>query len=381
MNIIKTPENSFQKDIDNLLKEGILAGVFPGAAAGISLGLGKKRKKFVSIYGNAAFYPETRILEKDNFFDLASLTKPLATAMAVLCLMKEKKISINESLSSLLEKNIKGEKNKITTRNLLSHSSGLPAYKEYFKILQTIPFKERSKEIENIILQEKLIYKPGKKAIYSDLGFILLGRIIENKSGRNLAEYVEDKVLKPWNLNRKIFYNPLNQPGNSFKRNNFVATEKCPWRKKTLCGEVHDDNCYSLGGVAGHSGLFGDISSVISYTAKILEMWKGKQKHPNITEKDLNSFLIKQHDINHSSWALGFDTPASKDSSSGRFFSPESVGHLGYTGTSFWIDPEKKLIIVLLTNRVHPTRENQKIKEFRPYFHDSIVKKLFSRSA
>ena len=135
----KTPSITLQKDIKKLLEKGVSEGVFPSAAAGIVCGLGKEKKKFITYCGNASLYPEKRILKKNNFFDLASLTKPLATTLAILCLIKEKKIDVDENLPSLLEKKIKGGKNKILIWNLLSHSSGLPAHREYFKILKDIP--------------------------------------------------------------------------------------------------------------------------------------------------------------------------------------------------------------------------------------------------
>jgi len=374
----KTPLKGTQCEIKKLLEEGVMAGIFPAAAAGISYGCGSEKKEVVSFYGNATLYPKKRTIQKNNFFDLASLTKPLATSMAVLCLIKEKKIDIEEPLTSLLERKIPGEKKRITTKNLLSHSSGLPAHREYYHILNGIALKDKDKYIEDIILREKMEYNPGTTTLYSDLGFILLGRIIEKKAGCTLADYVTEKVLKPLNLMEKIFYNPLNHESKRFKKNDFVATERCPWRKKILCGEVHDDNCYAMGGVAGHSGLFGNVEGVTALTGKILEMWQGRVEHPNIKREDLEYFLTRQQIIEGSTWALGFDTPNEKESSSGKYLSPKSVGHLGFTGTSFWIDLEKKTAIVLLTNRVHPSRENNKIKKFRPYFHDRVMEKLFS---
>jgi CubicO group peptidase (beta-lactamase class C family) len=376
----KTPHNRLEKEIKKLLEKGVLEGVFPAAAAGISCGLGREKKEIISFYGRASHFPEKRLLKKRYFFDLASLTKPFATTMAVLSLIKEKKIDLDETLPSLLERKIKDEKNKIKTRHLLSHCSGLPAHREYFKNLKDIPSKEKNKFIENIILQEKLENSPGKKAIYSDLGFMLLGCIIEKKAGCNLAQYVSEKIMEPLRLEKKIFYNHLLQGRQKTKRVDFVATENCPWRKKILCGEVHDDNCYTLDGVAGHSGLFGNIEGVTAYTGLILEMWKGQTKHPNIKKEDLENFLTRQEDVPGSSWALGFDTPAEKESSCGSYFSQKSIGHLGFTGTSFWLDPEKNVGIVLLTNRVHPSRQNPKIKQFRPFFHDRVMEKLFSLS-
>ncbi len=372
----KPPLIILQKEIKKLLEKGALEGVFPSAAAGIACGLGKGKKQAIVHHGNASLYPEKRKLHKNNFFDLASLTKPLATTQGILCLIKDKKIDVDEKLSSLLEKKITGEKSNITTRHLLSHSSGFPAHREYFHILQDIPGNKKNEFVENLILQESLVYAPGTASIYSDLGFILLGRIIEKKARCSLAHYVEEKVLKPLRLEKKIFYNPLYERKNNRPITGFVATEKCPWRKKILCGEVHDDNCYTMGGVAGHSGLFGNIEGVTTYAGVILDLWKGAAEHPNINKEDLVSFLARQQQIQGSSWALGFDTPAAEESSCGSRLSPISVGHLGFTGTSFWIDPEKEVVIVLLSNRVHPSRENISIKKFRPYFHDRIMEKL-----
>ena len=373
----KSPQAIVQKEIKKLLEKGVSEGVFPAAAAGIISGLGKNKKIIISHCGNAAFYPEKRKLYKNNFFDLASLTKPLATTMAILCLIKEKKIAIDESLPSLLEKKIEGKKCSISTQMLLSHCSGLPAHREYFNILKDKKVKDKKGFVENLILQEPLEHDPGTMALYSDLGFMLLGMIVEKKTGCSLADYVAEKVLQPLGLEKIIFYNPHSEEKKGFKKTDFAATEKCSWRKKTLCGEVHDDNCYTMGGVAGHSGLFGNIAGVTKYAGLILDMWQGEEIHQNIDKEDLDLFLTRQQKIPGSSWALGFDTPAKKESSSGRYFSPKSVGHLGYTGTSFWIDPEKEIAIVLLSNRVHPSRENTRIKLFRPYFHDRVMEMLF----
>lgn len=373
----KTPLSITKKDIKKLLERGVNDGVFPAAAAGIIWGSGKERKQVISHCGNATVYPEKRRLKRNDFFDLASLTKPLATTMAILCLLNDKKIGIEEKLPSLLEKQIKGEKSQIKISALLSHSSGLPAHREYFNILKTSKAKEKNKLVENLILKEPLDYDPGKSTQYSDLGFMLLGRIVEKKADCSLADYVEAKVLGPLGLTKKIFYNPLRHGNKGFLETDFAATENCPWRKKILCGQVHDDNCYSMGGVAGHSGLFGNIEGVTTFAGIILDMWKGAITHPNIKKEDLMLFLVRQQKKPGSSWALGFDTPAAKESSSGAYLSQKSVGHLGFTGTSFWIDPEKEIVIVLLTNRVHPSRENSKIKLFRPYFHDRVIEKLF----
>ena len=365
------------RDINILLEKGVFEGVFPCAAAGVSLGVGKEKRKISTCFGNASLYPEKRKLKKNTYFDLASLTKPLATTMAILCLIKMKKIDMDEKLSSLLEKKIKGEKKDITIKQLLGHCSGFPAHREYFKILKDIPVNKRGDFVETLLLKEELEYIAETKAVYSDLGFMLLGRIIEKKSGYPLEQFVKEMVLQPINLEKNIFFNPLFDSNHIHDNKEFVATENCPWRKKILTGEVHDDNCYAMGGVTGHSGLFGDIEGVTAYAGLILDMWKGVASHPNIENMDLVNFLTRQKNIPGSSRTLGFDTPAKSGSSSGKYFSEKSAGHLGFSGTSFWIDPEKDVVVVLLSNRVHPSRENTKIKQFRPCFHDMVLKTIF----
>ena len=214
-----------KKDIKKLLEQGISEGVFASAAVGIVTGTGKEKQETIAYCGNATLYPEKRRIKKNNYFDLASLTKPLATTLAILSLIKEKKISVDENLSSLLEKKIKGKKNKITARNLLSHEAGFPAYREYFKVLKEGKREEKIRYVENLILKEKLEHDPGSKVLYSDLGFILLGIIIEKKAGCPQDKYVEEKVFKPLKLEKKIFYKPLYQEKKIFRNTDFVATE------------------------------------------------------------------------------------------------------------------------------------------------------------
>ena len=381
MNIKNSPFELSENDLKKLLKRGVEKGVFPGAAAGIFYRNGKQKKRIVAWYGNAALEPREKRLTKGGIFDLASLTKPLATTLAILCLLQMRKVKLEEPLPSLLQKKVMGEKSRITLKQLLNHTSGLPAHREYFKKLREIPFKERKERLETWILEEQLESTPGTKKEYSDLGFMLLGRIVEIKSDETLDLFVDKKIMQPFGLEEKIFFRKTNdhkisEKGKN-KRGTFVATEKCPWRKKVLCGEVHDDNCFVLGGISGHCGLFGDIESVLDICVSILDVWQKRKSHPNINSKDLQVFLDWRDPEIKKTGVLGFDTPSAKESSSGRFLSRSSVGHLGFTGTSFWIDPEKELVVVLLSNRVHPNRENEKIRKFRPFFHDAVIRKIF----
>jgi len=364
---------SLEEAIHTILNSARKKKIFPGAAVGISGTFSGRREEVILTCGYASLVPAMVSMNENVFFDLASLSKPLATTLAVLCLVKEKKILMDEPLSSLLQKKTEKE---ITLRDLLGHASGLPPHREYYKELVRYPHAARKDIMTEWILKEELQFKPGSQTLYSDLGYILLGRIVEIQSRQSLDRFVADKVMKPLGLEYTIFYIPLNDKRNQelTKDRLFVATEKCPWRHKVLCGEVHDDNCHALGGVAGHAGLFGDVGSVLRLTTFILDMWLGDAVHPNINNEDLHGCMARQKIDGSNTWGLGFDTPSEKGSSGGRYLSATSAGHLGFTGTSFWIDREKKLVIVLLTNRVHPRRDNEVIKGFRPLFHDTVVK-------
>jgi CubicO group peptidase (beta-lactamase class C family) len=371
--------NVLKSEIENILRSAFKNHIFPGAAVGISAKVNDKREDVIWAGGESHIELQ-QVVTINTFFDLASLTKPLATTLSVLSLINESKVQLDESLSSLLSQNMEKEKEKIKLRHLLCHASGLPPYREYFKELSNYPLPVRKEKITEWILNERCEYEAGSKTVYSDLGFILLGIIIEKKSGKTLDAFFEERITAPLGLENKLFFRPLSKTKKETKGNDvvFAATEKCEWRKKTMEGEVHDDNAYILGGVAGHAGLFGNIEGVLDITKSILSMWQGKKVLSHIDNKNLQQFLIRQDIGSENTWAMGFDTPSDKGSSSGTMLDKTSVGHLGFTGTSFWIDPIKDLIIVLLTNRIHPSRENGAIKEFRPLFHDIIARQYLS---
>lgn len=366
-----------RKELDILFEQAIKGSVFPGAVIGIGKGGKKERKSYFFYYGRRGFFPgdDSPVTQK-TFFDLASLTKPLATSLAVLSLVKEKKIYLQEELPALLGVDVPKDKRKIKLYQLLNHCSGFPDHRPYFEKLALLPEGKRKKKLFSWLIEEPLVAEPGRVSIYSDLGFMILGEIIERKSGTDLDEYVAEKIYKPLGLEEGLFFRPLF--GREYKdHEKFAATEKCAWRKKVICGEVHDDNCFVTGGVAGHAGLFGDIESVLALTVSLLDQWQNRTSHPSYENKELAEFLTRRNNIKGSTWALGFDTPAREKSSGGSLLSSQSAGHLGFSGTSFWIDREKDLVVVLLTNRVHPDRENFKIREFRPLFHDTVIRTLY----
>lgn len=221
-------------------------------------------------------------------------------------------------------------------------------------------------------MEEKLETEPGNIHCYSDLGFMLLGFIIEKITGEGLDTLVDKIIYTPLKLQKDLFFAGINKK----KGKGYVCTEKCLWDLKMLCGTVHDDNCRVIGGVAGHAGLFGTLQGVIMLCEQLLSQWQERDQHPAYANSLLKRILTR---VEGSTWTMGFDTPSPQGSSSGMFFSKGSVGHLGFTGTSFWIDPVKECIAVLLTNRVHPNRDNEKIRQFRPLFHDTLMKGITKR--
>ncbi|NTV15501.1 MAG: beta-lactamase family protein [Desulfobulbaceae bacterium] len=362
--------NDKKIDLTNLLEQAIAEHVFPSYAAGIYLNRKDVIKETVIISGS-------NIIKKGNveeiakqYYDLASLTKPLSTVLIMVSLVGAGKISLTDPIDKYLP-TLPKDKKQITIFQLLNHSSGFPAHLPFFRELEKLPAAGRKKELLRLLLSAELAAQPGTVACYSDLGYLLLGLISEEVSGIALEQYFQEKIVGPLGLAEGIFFNPL---GASRKaREYFAPTEYCPWRGRVLRGEVSDENGWVLGGVAGHAGLFGNIESVLALTSAILEIWQGGREHPCIRREELALFLEAPSQVAGSTWALGFDRPTPGSSSSGKYLSPRSVGHLGFTGTSFWIDPDKGLVVVLLTNRVHPSRENLLIREFRPLFHDRVV--------
>ena len=351
--------------INDLFVTALNNNVFPCAAFAFSKRSEGAYDRVMHYHGYVESVADKRELKEDHFFDLASLTKPLATVPLLLALFEKKVLHPETRLSNIFS-NCPADKREITIRQLMSHSAGLVAHRKYFIELKDVSEKNRKEILLRRIFEEKLYAKPGKKQCYSDLGFILLGFIIEKVTGREL-DYLSEKIIyAPLKLQKELFF-----PSSSKKHTHaYVSTGKCLWSNKKLYGVVHDDNCRVIGGVAGHAGLFGTLQGVVKLCEQLLDQWRDRAQHPAYSNKLLQEIFNR---VGGSAWTMGFDMVAEQGSSAGNFFSSESVGHLGFTGTSFWIDPEKDCIVVLLTNRVYYGRENWKIKEFRPIFHDLVM--------
>jgi len=356
--------------IDKQMTDAIAAGVFPGASLLVSC---QNKIVFFEHYGRTQIAGKP--VDETTVFDLASFTKPLATTLSMLHMVQAGNIQLDQTISTIFSEKSVPDKLKITMRQLLCHQSGLPAHRPYFKQLLDIPKNKRSDMLLQMIFDEPLDHPPGKKTEYSDLGFMVLDAVIKRVTGYRLDTYVFQNIYRPLGLNAPFFINLFGAA--DIQKINFAATEKCPWRKKILSGEVHDDNASVLGGICGHAGLFGtalDVYRLLNILMGIYHNWPDqKEAHRVINRKWLCTFFQIPEGAER---PLGFDCPTPPKSSSGKFFSSNSVGHLGFTGTSFWMDLNKSIIIILLTNRVHPHRDNIKIRSFRPHIHDLIMQHL-----
>ena len=344
------------------MQQALEEGVFPGAV----LLAARDQKVLLHAAWGVTDLASGQPVTVDTVFDLASLTKPLATVMAVMCLVQEGRLSLDAPMDTLLPIMANTDKAGVTLRQLLSHCSGWPAWQPYFEHLRQHREEDRRHRLAQILAAEPLIAVPGAVALYSDLDYLALGLIVEECTGLRLDRFVRQAVYAPLGI-QDLFFNPLDAPP---EPRDYAATERCAWRGGALSGAVHDDNAYVLNGVAGHAGLFGTARAVFALLQALLSACREAAPSALFAPGLVRTFWRPSEG---SGWTLGFDTPSAQASSSGTHFSRNSVGHLGYTGTSFWVDIDRRITIILLTNRVHPSRANETIRAFRPRIHDEIM--------
>lgn len=290
-------------------------------------------------------------------FELASLTKVIATTSVALRLAERGTINLDDAVKRWIPEWRGTDRDAVTLRALLTHSSGLTGWLPFFRD------HRGRQEYQHAICSLPLEYPPDTQSIYSDLGFILLGFILEDAAGTPFETQVND-FLKPITPAPIMFTPPLSM------RSSIAPTEFDPWRGRRLIGDVHDENGWALGGVAGHTGLFGTAEAVGHFARAMLDaLATGDDR---IAKKEtVRKFVTRVAQV-PGSRALGWDTML-PTSSCGTKMSPTSFGHTGFTGTTLWIDPVRELYVVFLTNRVNPTRENNKIQKVRPALHDAVI--------
>ncbi len=363
-----------------LLEEAIAQKAFPGAALAVTLrGALVAWKEF----GRFSYEADSPPVMREMLWDLASLTKPLATTSMAMLLWERGKLDLNAPVKALLpefgqrvnppegsgyssphmpKEGICGppvaDRATVTVRMLLAHSSGLPAHRKLY--LEN----EGREAMLAAAMRVPLEAEPMTRAEYSDIGFMILGELLERVAGERIDEFCAREVFEPLKLNMRFILQDHAMSGVP------PTVRDTSYRGRVVQGEVNDENASAMGGVAGHAGLFGDVVSVARFAECMLRGGSSVFKAETVA-----LFTRREERPEGTSRTLGWDTP-SQPSQSGTMFSERSFGHLGYTGTSLWCDPERGLSVTLLTNRTWPDAKNQAIKEVRPAVHDAIVSAL-----
>jgi CubicO group peptidase (beta-lactamase class C family) len=369
-------------EVERAFNEAVEQGVIPGATVVVRRGADVA---FEGAFGLRSIEPTESPAKIDTVYDLSSLTKALATTVGVMILARDGKFRLDDRATRFFPSFGVHGKTAITFRHLLAHCSGLPAWRPFYQRITEIEKGGRvnlmasygAKEFTyEEIHREKLEAVPGKKVVYSDLGFIILGETIEKVTSVALNRFCREKIFRPLGLRATDYIDISLVRSRRLEpvADMFAPTEICPLRKRLLVGEVDDENAFAMGGVAGHAGLFAPVREVDRIASELIACYAGRSDF--VPQKIIREFWTRDTAVPGSTWALGWDTPSPEHSSSGHRFSPAAVGHLGFTGTSIWIEPDSEISVSMLTNRVHPRRENQKIREFRPKIHDLIMDAL-----
>jgi CubicO group peptidase (beta-lactamase class C family) len=295
-------------------------------------------------------------VDLSSMWDLASVTKPIV-ALTLMVFLERGEVCLDDTIEHFLPEYAHTEKAGLTLYQLLSHTSGIPGQQPLY---QTVRSKE---DLMTAVRNLPLRFKPGTNVEYTSQGFMILGDIIETVGGGRLEAILKETVLEPLKMRETTF-----RPAASEVRR-IAATEDCPWRGRIVRGEVHDENAVVLGGIAGHAGLFSTVGDMIRLCQAMLRLGateEGRFLHPDTVK------LMTRNWTAHLPLArgLGWQAKDAVGSPGGDLFSVRSYGHTGFTGTSIWIDPERDRFAVLLTNRVHPTRDNASIKRVRAMFHN-----------
>ena len=333
----------------------------PGAVGLVVCGEGVVARWAVGRHTYDANAPQ---VQPDDIYDLASLTKVVAMTTICLVLCSQERMNLDDRAVDRVAAFEGDGREEVTVRDLLAHCSGLPAHRRFYETCRS------QEEVLEAICHTPQVYARGAESIYSDLGFILLGRIVELAVDEPLDRLALKLVFEPMEMNETTF-----RPGRELLPRIPPTEQDGGRRKRLIHGEVHDENAWVMGGVAPHAGLFATADDL----GRFLRAWLGEGMLDGrrlLDREWVRRFTTRADIVPESTRALGWDTVSASGSMAGRHFSPRSYGHSGFTGTTLWVDPERNLGVVLLTNRVHPTRENEGIRRMRPEFHDAIAEAL-----
>jgi serine-type D-Ala-D-Ala carboxypeptidase len=359
--LIADPNGRFAKAY-RVLTDAIRSHAFPGCAFGVLSG---GNVVLQDALGRFTYEEDAPQVNPGTVYDVASLTKVVATTAAAMLLHQRGLLDLDTPLGELLPGFVVGRSPQeqarfVTLRHLLAHNSGLPGYVEFFRNVSTPAALYRA------CLELTLQAEPGTRAEYSDPGFILLGKALEVLTQEHLATWVGREVFLPLGLSATGFC-----PAAGARPAIPPTEEDATLRHRRIQGEVQDENAWLLKGAAGHAGLFSNVPDLLRFSGEILTASASESNGSNLFDPATVRLFSEQQGPAGSSRALGWDTP-SKESSSGRYFSSHSIGHLGFSGCSLWIDMDAGVAIALLTNRTWPDRQTQLIREVRPAFHDAV---------
>lgn len=371
--------------VERALDKAIEKQEIPGAVVLARMPREDEVLEYSWVRGLAAARPERLPMRRDTVFDLASLTKPIATTTAIMMLIEEGSICLDDPVAKTLPSFADRGKEEVTIRHLLTHSAGLKPTRDFHELLiqkerksgeRLLGTPEGREWVLDRVLRSGLVHETGAAAVYGDLDFIALGALVEEIAKQTLDEFCESRIFTRLGLIDTRFL-PIPVDGSQAApdalRRRVAATENCPWRERIIWGEVHDHNASAMGGVAGHAGLFSTADDVMRFAQFYVDAWHGRNEA--LPAERVREFSKRQNLPEDSDWALGWDTPTAGSSSSGQHFSVNSVGHLGFTGTSLWIDLDRELIVVMLTNRIHQYAKRSRF-DLRPKIHDAIVEGL-----
>jgi len=362
---VSCQDNNYQNNrydftnIDKVIQSAITDRVFPGAVVLVS-----KEGKIIyeKAFGHLTYDDTSAVVTTNTIYDIASLTKVIATTTAAMICYDRNLFDLEDPVPKYIPDFAHNGKENVTIKNLLLHNSGLPSFKPFYKKYSS------PDEVINDIYSTPLQYQPGTKTIYSDLGIITLAKVIEKVTGKSLDDFSQAEIFKPLDMNSTYF-----NPPDSLKYKIAPTEYDNYWRNKLVWGKVHDETAFMLNGVAGHAGLFSTASDISHLLLMLLNV--GNYNSKRIIKGKTIQLFTKRYS-QQSTRALGWDTKSNTGSSAGDLFDSTSFGHLGFTGTSVWIDPKRDLFVVFLTNRVYPTRKNKKLHKVRPALHNAIIKAI-----
>jgi CubicO group peptidase (beta-lactamase class C family) len=353
------------------------AAVDDGAAPGMVLLVAASGQTvFHEAFGARQVYPRRLPALADTVYDIASLTKAVVTTVLTMQEVGGGRLALDDRAAGLVPELGGPGRDEITVRQLLSHSSGLPAHRPFWKQAAESPAERLA--IERLAAREPLEYPPGTRAVYSDLGFIVLGWLLERLTGARLDALFRDRIGAPLGLAATTFVSLADPDARArlLGDRSVAATQVSPERHGLVLGEVDDANAFAMGGVAGHAGLFSTAAELAVIAAALVAAWRGQDAARDgwLVAPEVIREFWSPAGVPGSTWRLGWDGPAASGSQAGERLSRAAVGHLAFTGCSLWIDPAREITIVLLSNRVHPSiPTDDRFRRFRPALHDAAL--------